>query len=87
MTVTRREEPLRRLVVSAPEAAALLGRSPQTLKEWRMAGAGPPFGRATGAADDPVATGHVFYRVRDVEAWIEQRVAVEEGRRELLLNQ
>lgn len=86
VSVTRREEFLRRLVVSAPEAAALLGRSPQTLKGWRMTGVGPPFGRATGAVDDPVPTGHVFYRVKDIEAWVDERVTVEEGRREVLLN-
>ena len=47
------------------EAARLLGRSPQTLANWRVQGNGPPFVR--------IGPRNVFYRSDDLQAYMEHR--------------
>lgn len=48
--------------VSPDTAAAILDRSPATLRNWRSAGEGPPF--YSGA--------RVTYRISDLAEWLEQ---------------
>lgn len=48
--------------LTAPEAAALLKRSPVTLERWRRLRIGPPYLRICG---------RVLYRAEDIDAWLE----------------
>jgi hypothetical protein len=49
-------------LLNTAQAAAYLGREPQTLRKWRSLGEGPRFsGRGRG----------VRYRLRDLDAWID----------------
>lgn len=52
-------------LLSPGEAAATLGRKPQTMARWRCEGFGPKFVRVGG---------RIAYRVDDLEAWIASRV-------------
>ena len=63
-------------IMSADEAAALIGVSAQTLKKWRREGTGPAWSRLS---DGP--KGHVRYRRDAIYEWIEAREAQEEGKR------
>ncbi len=56
-------------LLDPPSAAAILGLSVHTLKDWRIHGIGPRFIR--------ISSRRVRYRPRDIEAWIGSR---EEGR-------
>lgn len=48
----------------AASAAAYLGKSPKTLRNWRAAGVGPDYS----------GEGHgVVYDTRDLDAWLESR--------------
>ena len=49
------------------DAAAFLGLKPQTLRKWRVTGAGPPYIRLGGPL------GRVAYRRSDIDAWITAR--------------
>ena len=57
-----------RSLLSTAQAAAYLGRRPQTLRKWRLTGEGPPYIRL---GDSPQA--RVAYRRKDLEAWLEER--------------
>lgn len=48
-------------LLSTEEVAAVLGRPPRTLRQWRYLGEGPKYLKV-GAT--------VRYRARDVEAWL-----------------
>lgn len=61
---------LRPIAVGPREAAALIGRTEATLRHWRTNGRGPAFGRT-----DDGAGSAIFYRLSDLEAWLEERVA------------
>ncbi len=52
----------------SPEAAALIGVRPQTLRIWRMKGCGPAYVRL---GDTPGA--RVAYRLSDLKAWLDSR--------------
>jgi len=50
-----------RPMLTTADAAAYLGRAPQTLRNWRNLRTGPKFsGRGSG----------IRYRITDLEAWI-----------------
>ena len=53
-------------LLPSPEAAALLGLKPQTLRKWRLIGTGPVYIRLGGPA------GRVAYRRVDIDAWLEE---------------
>ncbi|MCV7492324.1 helix-turn-helix domain-containing protein [Micrococcus luteus] len=53
--------------LTSPEAAAWLAISPQTLRNWRAQGRGPAFRRS----GRPGA--RVYYRLSDLEAWVESQ--------------
>ncbi|WP_144825491.1 helix-turn-helix domain-containing protein [Micrococcus luteus] len=53
----------------SPEAARYLGLSPRTLINWRNQGKGPCFQR-DGAPKSPV-----YYRLSDLNAWLDGQVA------------
>jgi hypothetical protein len=55
-------------LVSTAEAAALMRRSPATLRHWRLIGAGPAFLRLARAGRHSV-----LYRRADLAAWIAAR--------------
>lgn len=55
-------------VVSAAEAARMLGISPRTLANWRVQGRGPAYVRL-GKNRSPI-----LYRVSDIESWLESRL-------------
>ena len=55
--------------VSSVAAARYLGYEPQTLVNWRNLGKGPRFVR------DGRPGSRVFYRVADLDAWLEEQVA------------
>lgn len=48
-------------LISQPQAAALIGTTPQTLRDWRVTGRGPRW-REIG--------GRYLYRVADVRSWL-----------------
>lgn len=52
------------LAVTTEDAAAMIGRRPKTLANWRTRGFGPRFVRAE-------ETGPVVYLVADLRAWLE----------------
>lgn len=51
-------------LLNQKQAAEALAVPPRTLEGWRTRGGGPPFVRIGR---------HVRYRLRDLEAWIEDR--------------
>lgn len=55
-------------LIRSREAAAILGLQPQTLRAWRLRGAGPAYVRVGGGS-----RGRVLYRPEDVARWIAQR--------------
>lgn len=55
--------------VSSAAAARYLGLEPQTLTNWRNLGKGPRFVR------DGKPGSRVFYRVADLDAWIEEQAS------------
>jgi len=55
-------------LLSTADAASYLGLKPQTLRLWRTRGGGPPYIRY-GAK----GRGTVFYKVADLEAWVNER--------------
>lgn len=57
-----------RSVMTTCDAAAYLGKKPQTLRKWRVAGGGPRYIRM---GSGPLA--RVGYRLADLEAWLAAR--------------
>ena len=57
------------LLLTSPEAAALLRVRPQTLRAWRHRGDGPRFIRYGSTGRGPA-----FYRRDELDAWIDARV-------------
>ena len=58
------------ITVDANTAAALIGISEKTLRNWRSLGEGPPYLRAGGPGS------RVLYRYKDLEKWIDSRESV-----------
>ena len=52
-------------VLTSPQAAAILGCRPQTLRKWRVLGKGPRYVRL---GDNP--RGRVVYLTSDISAWL-----------------
>ena len=55
-------------ILSTAEVARLLRRRPETLRAWRMSGAGPPYIRLGSAP-----YGRVVYRRADIEEFLDRR--------------
>ncbi|MEL7543914.1 MAG: helix-turn-helix domain-containing protein [Pseudomonadota bacterium] len=55
--------------LTTPEAAAYLGVSPRSLERYRVEGTGPPYLKA-----GPGKRARVFYRLSDLDQWLEGRV-------------
>lgn len=53
-------------IVTATQAARLLGVTADTLSNWRCIGRGPRFIKTS-----PTRHGKVLYRASEVEAWLE----------------
>lgn len=58
------------LAVGPADAAAMIGRRPKTLENWRRLGVGPRFVKT----DDNDQSG-VIYIVDDLRRWLEERAA------------
>lgn len=54
-------------LLTTPQAAEVLGVTPDTLRRWRMKGFGPKYVRHMPTASNSP----VLYAVRDLEAWID----------------
>lgn len=52
--------------LTTPEAARYLSLAPQTLRNWRLKGEGPPFCR--------VGQKRIVYRITDLDAFLEARL-------------
>lgn len=53
-------------VLTDPEAAKYLSLSPQTLRNWRLRGEGPPFCR--------IGRRRIAYRIVDLDAFLEAKL-------------
>ena len=58
------------ITVDVNTAAALIGVSVRTLRNWRYQGEGPAYLRAGGPGS------RVLYRYKDIEKWIDSRESV-----------
>ncbi|MEJ9078423.1 hypothetical protein WKY82_08375 [Gordonia malaquae] len=64
------------LAVDAVDAAAMIGRRPKTLENWRRLGIGPRYVKT----DDSDQSG-VVYIVSDLKKWLKERAAATDAAR------